>query len=69
MTDYPWTTREQAELLKELVDSFVGGRPWSVQQRKDARILVGLLIDYSREVELAQRVDRRLREDSEGLPT
>ena len=71
MTAYPWTTVEQAELLNELVESFLAGRPWSLQQRKDARILVGLLCDHSKLAEIAARVstlERKLWDDSEVLP-
>ena len=47
------TALEQAELLRDLVERFLAGQLWTVDERKDVRILVGLLSDHSRAAETA----------------
>jgi hypothetical protein len=65
MTAPSRTALEQAELLLELVQSFLAGQIWTIEQRKDARILVGLLFDHSLVADLST-LERKLRDDSDA---
>lgn len=66
MTTPSRTAMEQAELLQDLVERFLAGSLWSLEERKDARILVGLLNDHSRAEEVASgmnTLERKLWDD------
>lgn len=61
------TAMEQAELLLDLVERFLAGQLWTVDERKDARILVGLLNDHSRAAEVVANrntLERKLWDDT-----